>query len=151
MQRNIEYQHLFSQAKYYPMRESWDVIIQIGTLHTLSVLIFAGIHFCKLKKSYFTSTYFLRMASFWKCEVYKFQLHRKQNKKKTLESRDMRLIFLSRSMERQAGRNGKTVVTDLFLKKAELTTNIIWIYEFFAYLACIYFRKCRLEESLACI
>ena len=33
-------------------------------------------------------------------------------------------------MERQAGRNGKTVVTDLFLKKAELTTNIIWIYEF---------------------
>ena len=141
------------------MRESWDVIIQIGTLHTLSVLIFAGTHFCKLKKSYFTITYFLRMASFWKCEVYKFHLHRKQNKKKTLESRDVRLIFLSRSVERQAGRNGKTVVTDWFFKKSWINQHYLnlWIfaknakYEFFAYLACIYFRKCRLEENFACI
>ena len=41
-----------------------------------------------------------------------FQYHRKQNKKKAVESRDTRLIFLSRSMERQAGHDGKTVVID---------------------------------------
>ena len=39
---------------------------------------------------------------------------RKKNEKKTVESRDIRLIFLSRSTERQAGHNGKTVAIDLF-------------------------------------
>ena len=32
------------------------------------------------------------------------------NKKNTVELRDMRLIILSRSMERQAGHNGKSLV-----------------------------------------
>ena len=36
------------------------------------------------------------------------------NKKDTVESRDIRLIFLSRSTERQAGHDGKTVVIDSF-------------------------------------
>ena len=80
------------------------------TLHALSVLTFACIYFCELKKSYFARTYFFRMATFWKCQVYKFQPHRKQNKKKAVESRDMKLIFLPRSMERQAGHDGKTVI-----------------------------------------
>ena len=34
--------------------------------------------------------------------------------KKALQSSDMRLNFLSRSMERQAGHDGKTVVIDSF-------------------------------------
>ena len=34
------------------------------------------------------------------------------NKKNTVELRDMRLITLSRSMERQAGHNGKSLVND---------------------------------------
>ena len=54
------------------------------------------------------------MASFWKCQVSKFQPHRKQDKKKAVESRDILLILLSRSMERQAGHDGKTVVIDWF-------------------------------------
>ena len=36
----------------------------------------------------------------------------KNNKKKPVESMDMQLIFLSRSMERQAGHDGKAVVID---------------------------------------
>ena len=61
----------------------------------------------------------MRMASFWKFRGYKFQSHEKKNKKKAVESRDMRLIFLSRSMDRQV------TVEKLFLlidsKKAVLT------------------------------
>ena len=52
------------------------------------------------------------MASFWKFRVYEFQLQGKKNKEKTVESRDIRLMFLSRLTERQAGHDGKTVVID---------------------------------------
>ena len=45
-------------------------------------------------------------------------------------------MFLSRSTERQAGHDGKAVVTYSFLKKAELT-NIFRTYFF----SCIYFRE----------
>ena len=51
-------------------------------------------------------------------------------------------MFLSRSTEREAGHDGKTVVIDTqdvvidFKKKAELT-NIFWAYFF----SCIYFRE----------
>ena len=78
----------------------------------LNVLFVEGINFCELKKSYFASTYFWRMASFGKCRVYKFQPQRKRNKKKTVESRDVRLIFLSRSTEREAGHDGTTFFID---------------------------------------
>ena len=52
------------------------------------------------------------MASFWKIRVYKFQPRRKKNKKKTVESRDIRLMFLSKPADRKAGHDGKTVVID---------------------------------------
>ena len=39
---------------------------------------------------------------------------RKKNKKKTVESRDISLMFVSRSTERQAGLDGKTAVIDRF-------------------------------------
>ena len=39
---------------------------------------------------------------------------KKKNKKKTVESSDIWLIFLSRSMEKQAGHYGKTGVIDWF-------------------------------------
>ena len=69
----------------------------------------------------------------------------------------MWLIFLSRSTERQARHEGKSVVPDS--KKAELTNIfctcnffvfIFMKYEFFTYLACIYFCKRRLKENFAC-
>ena len=73
-------------------------------------------------------------------------------------------MFLSRSIERQAGQDRKTVVIDGFSKKAELTNifcayiHIFFFrviifakYEFCAYLACIYFRECHLKENFACI
>ena len=37
---------------------------------------------------------------------------KKKNKKKTDELRDIRLMFLSRSTEKQAGHNGETVAID---------------------------------------
>ena len=57
------------------------------------------------------------MAKFWKFWVYKFQYQRNKNKKKIVESRGIELMFLSRSTERQAGHNGKTVVIDWLYKK----------------------------------
>ena len=54
------------------------------------------------------------MASFWKFRVYKFQPQGKSNKKKAVESRDTRLMLLSKSTERQVVYDGKTVVIDLF-------------------------------------
>ena len=45
-------------------------------------------------------------------KVYEFQPQRKKNKKKTVESREIRLMFLSRSTERQVGHDGKSVVID---------------------------------------
>ena len=57
------------------------------------------------------------MAKFWKFRVYKFQYQRNKNKKKIVESRGIELMFLSRSTERQAGHNGKTVGIDWLYKK----------------------------------
>ena len=88
------------------------VVIQMETLHTLSVLIFVCISFCELKKIVFREYLFLQMASFWKFRDYKFQPQRKKNKKKTVESTDVWRMFLSRSTERQAGHDGKTFVID---------------------------------------
>ena len=61
------------------------------------------------------------IGNFGKFRVYKFQPQRKKNKKRTAESRDIWLMFLLKSTERQAGHNRKTVVIDRFLKKNELT------------------------------
>ena len=43
---------------------------------------------------------------------FKCQPIRKKNMKKTVKSRNIQLMFLSRPMERQAGCAGKTVVID---------------------------------------
>ena len=102
---------------------------------------------------------FLQIASFWKFWAFKFHPQRKKNKKKIVKSRDIRQMFLSRSTERQTGQDGETC-NWLVLKKAEWTNIFcayffrVYIsakYEFFAYLACIYFRKCRLKENFACV
>ena len=63
--------------------------------------------FLRAKKIVFCKYLFLQMAR-------EISASRKKNKKKTVESRDIWLIFLSRSTERQAGHNGKTVAIDLF-------------------------------------
>ena len=60
----FKYRYLFSQAKYYLTRESWMVIIQIETLHTLSILISACIYFCELKKR------ILRVLIFYEWQVF---------------------------------------------------------------------------------
>ena len=100
----------------------------INSVYTLSVLIFTCICFCELKKNRilwvlilengkslkFREYLSLRMTSFWKFWVYKFQPQGKKNKEDTVESRDIRLMFLLRSTERQAGHDGKTVVIDSF-------------------------------------
>ena len=88
--------------------------------------------------------------------------------KKEYSSRDIRQMFLSRSTERQAGNDGKTVVIGLILKKKKKKKGA-WInqhflcififsrvfifakYGFRAYFACIYFREWRLKENFACI
>ena len=100
----------------------------------------------------------LRMASFWKFWVYKSQPQGKKNKEKAVESRDIQLMFLSRSTERQVGHDGKTVAIDWFWKKPELAKKfcaffcelIFAKYEFSPCLACIYFRDCLLKENFAC-
>ena len=103
-----------SCQKFYIKRTLFNL------LYTLSVLIFACIYFRELKKIVFRKYLFsrmgsfwkfreylfLRMASFWTFRVYRFQLQRKKNVKKTVESRDIRLTFLLRLTERQAGHHG---------------------------------------------
>ena len=75
---------------------------------------------------------FLWMASFWKFWVYKFQPQRIKNKKNTVGSRDIWLMFLSISTGRQAGHGGKTCYW-LILKDSELT-NIFCAYFLYAFL-----------------
>ena len=70
--------------------------------------------FSRAKKIVFREYLFSRMASIWKFRVYEFQTLIKKNKKKTVESRDIRLMFLLRLTERQAGHDGKTVVINWF-------------------------------------
>ena len=69
-------------------------------------------------------------------------------------------MFLSRSTEKQAGHDLYWFIIDLLLidskNLAELILCIFFFvyfvkYEFCAYLACIYFRECRLKENFACI
>ena len=78
------------------------VVIQIETLHTLSVLLFTCFYVCELKKIVFRE-YLLRKI---------IRIRISNNKKKTVESSDIRLTFLSRSTEKQAGHDGKTAVID---------------------------------------
>ena len=76
-------------------------IKQTEKLHTWSILIFTCIYFCELKN--FISWVFI----FCECQVFEnfnfMNLNpiEKRIRKKTVDSRDMRLIFLPRSMERQ--------------------------------------------------
>ena len=104
----------------------------INCVYTLRVLIFACIYFCELKKNRISRVLIFGMASFWKFWVYKFLPQGKKPKKNPVESRKIRLMFLSRSTERQAGRDGKTVVIDWFLKKSWINKKFLciflWIY-----------------------
>ena len=138
------------------------LIIQIETLHTLSIPIFASTCFSELKKSYFVSTYFFQMVSFWEFRVDKFHPHRKKNKKKTFESRDMRLIFYQDQWkDRLRWKNlliySKNELTNIFCAYLCVCVCVcVWVFifrksEFFVSLACIYFRKCRLKENFVCI
>ena len=110
----------------------------------LRILIFTCIYFREIKKIVFREYLFsgmvrflkfrlylfLRMASFWKFGVYKFQPQRKKNKKKTVESRDIRLMFLSKSRERQAGHDGKFLLS--------IDSSKSWINQHFL---CIFFFR----------
>ena len=82
-----------AKAKYYPIRESWVVVIQIETLHTLSVLIFAYIYFCELKKSYFARTYFWEWTVFENFEVINFSSKEKRIRKRQLNQEIFGLFF----------------------------------------------------------
>ena len=119
---------------------------------TLHVLSFVCIYFCDLKKIAFRGYLFLRIASFWKFREYLFQTQRKKNKKKKVELRDIRLMFLSRSTKRQAGHEWKVIVIDS--KKSWINQRfcehifrvfVFTKYEFYVYLAWIYFRERRLK------
>ena len=101
----------------------------------------------------------LRMASFWKFWLYKFQPQGKRNKKKTVESRDFRLMFCQdQRKDRQVTMEKLLLLIDS--KKSWIDQKCLYIcfcefifakYEFSAYLACIYFRECLLKENFACI
>ena len=129
------------------------------TLHTFRVLNFVCIYFYELAKIVFCKYLSLQMTSFWKFRLCKFQPQREKNKKKTVESRDIWLMFLSRSPEMQAGHGWKKCYW-LILKKPELTNIfyayffcvfIFWKYEFCAYFTCICFHECCLKENFTCI
>ena len=71
--------------------------------------------------------------------------------------RDIRLMFLSRSTEKQAGHDLYWFIIDLLLIDSKNLAELIlciffscisWNMNFFAYLTCIYFRKCRLKKVL---
>ena len=120
------------------------MLIQIETLHTLSVLFFASI--CRI-------SWVLTSAN-----GKFFEFLNSAPKKNTVEPRDIRL-FLSRSTEKQAGHHSYWLIIDLLLTDSK-TSWIIFMhiffvhfvkYEFCAYLACIYFCECRLKENFACI
>ena len=110
-----------------------DFRYKIKTKTTLSVPIFAFIYFCEVKNRISRVLIFangkflkilrvlLRMASFWKFRVYKFQPQRKKKKKKTVETRQIH--------------DGKTSYW-LILEKAKLTK----IYSLCIF-PCIYFRE----------
>ena len=87
--------------------------------------------FLRAKKIVFCEYLFLRMASFWKFRVYKFHPQRKKNKKKTVESWDMRLMFLWRETEKQEGHDERLLLL-MILKKTELTN--IFFEHIFLYL-----------------
>ena len=77
------------------------------------------------KKTVFCKYLFFAIGKFLKISsLYKFQPHRKKNKKKTVESRDMQLIFNGK-----AGRSRwKSCCYWLILKKAELTNIFLDIF-----------------------
>ena len=58
----------------------------------------------------FASAYFCKW--FLKISILLISAQRKKNKKKTVESREIQIMILSRSTKRQAGHNEKTVVID---------------------------------------
>ena len=93
------------------------------------------------------------MAIFWKFQVYKFQLQRKGHS-----------AYVSVKINGKTGRSRweNWFIIDLFLIGSKNLTELVlciffFVYlfsrnmSFFAYLACIYFRECRLKENFACI
>ena len=83
----------------------------------LNVLIFACIYFCKLKKFYFASTFFCEWQVFEDFEFVNFSPIEKRIWK--------RLIFLSRSMERQASYYGKNVVDWFWINQHFLSIHSV--------------------------
>ena len=104
--------HLFSRAK----KESYFASAYLGEWQ-----IFEN----------FVITYLCEWQVFENFEFISFSPKEKRITKKTVESRDIRLMFLSRSTERQAGHDGKTVVIDWFLKKSWYSQKILRIFFLF--------------------
>ena len=119
------YQYFFSQAKYYPLRESWVVIIQIGTFAYLKHTNFSRVFFCEVKQIVFHEYLFLRMASFWKFWLYWFNRKKERIRKRQLNQGSCSSFFLSRSSQRHAGNDGKTVVIDWFWVKISRVFNFL--------------------------
>ena len=126
--------------------------MQIETLHTLSVLIFACIYFCELKKLYFASTYFLQLASFWKFRVYiNFSPIEKRTRKIKGYAANFQWKGRQVTMEKLLLLidSEKSWINQHFF--AYFWGEFISVkYEFFASLACIYFHKRCLKEDFAC-
>ena len=60
------------------------MLVQTETLHTLSILIFACIYSCELKKSYFASAYFFEWQVFQNFEFINFSPKEKRLRKRQL-------------------------------------------------------------------
>ena len=94
---------------------SWGRSAPYSDIFTSLKIVFASIYLSKWQVfENLMNTYFCEWLVFWKFQVYKFQPKRKKNKKKTVKLKDIQLMFLSRSVERQAGHDGKTFVIDWF-------------------------------------
>ena len=106
------------------MSESWVMVIHTIRINFF-IFIFPSLLFCEYL--------FLWKTKFWKFRVNNFQPKRKNNKKKTDESRDIWLIFLSRSTERQEGHNRKPVAFDSNKQLNEPTLFVLFFFFFFFY------------------
>ena len=126
------------------------VVIQIETLHTLGVLIFTCIYFCKLKKSYFASICFCKWKVFENFKFINFSPKEKTIRKRRLNQWIFGLCFCQDQREDMQSTLEKLVLL-IVSKKSRINQHFLWIpffmyffggkYEFCAYLACIHFRE----------
>ena len=113
------------------------MLIQIETLHTLSVLFFASI--CRI-------SWVLTSAN-----GKFFEFLNSAPKKNTVEPRDIRL-FLSRSTEKQAGHHSYWLIIDLLLIDSKTQLNYFYAYFFCAFreiwILCIFSMYLSLRVPL---